>query len=130
MMLSGCGYPHGTTGNRSEREINPLQVSDLEWLARTGQCGVIDLALLAFHIKWNDQLGGAYAFLSGWNVLPAFFICSEIYITISMKVRNENFIDWVDMVMMSKSKNNFRDFGEGYFHDQYHTQQDLNNVDV
>ena len=41
MMLSGCGYPHGTTGNRSEREINPLQVSDLEWLARTGQCGVI-----------------------------------------------------------------------------------------
>ena len=67
MMLSGCGYPHGTAGNRSEREINPLQVSDLEWLARTGQCGVIDLALLAFHIKWNDQLGGAYAFLSGWN---------------------------------------------------------------
>ena len=92
MMLSGCGYPHGTTGNRSEREINPLQVSDLEWLARTGQCGVIDLALLAFHIKWNDQFGGAYAFLSGWNVLPAFFICSEIYITVSMKVRNENFI--------------------------------------
>ena len=31
---------------------------------------------------------------------------------------------------VSKSKNNFRDFGEGYFHDQYHTQQDLNNVDV
>ena len=23
-----------------------------------------------------------------------------------------------------------RDFGEGYFHDQYHTQQDLYNVDV
>lgn len=68
--------------------------------------------------------------MSGWNVFPAFFICPEIYITISMKVRNENFIDWVDMVMMSKSKNNFRDFGEGCFHDQYHTQQDLNNVDV
>lgn len=44
MMLSGCGYPHGTTGNRSEREINPLQVSDLEWLARTGQRRCLRLA--------------------------------------------------------------------------------------
>ena len=30
--------------------------------------------------------------MSGWNVLPAFFICPEIYITVSMKGRNDNFI--------------------------------------
>lgn len=39
-------------------------------------------------------------------------------------------VAWLPDRIVSKSKNNFRDFGEGYFHDQYHTQQDLNNVDA
>ena len=46
---------------------------------------------------------------------------------IAAKIRSTGILK---TLQVSKPKNNFRDYGEGYFHDQYHTQQDLNNVDV
>lgn len=38
MMLSGCGYPHGTAGNRSERE--KIHFKSLIWSGLLGRDSV------------------------------------------------------------------------------------------